>query len=212
MRFHDRTDAGRRLAEQVVALNLVDPIVLALPRGGVPVAAEVASALDAPLEVFVARKIGAPRQPEFGMGAIAEGDVVVVNEEAVRMLDVPPAKFDAVVERERGELQRRVRLYRGDRSLPELTGREVVLVDDGLATGVTAEASLRALRMQDPARLVLAVPVCTPDTADRLRAIADDVVSVVSTEHVSAVGQWYADFSQVSDNTVVRLLRRSSPA
>ncbi len=202
--FRDRADAGERLAA-ALAGPWHDPIVLALPRGGVPVAAEVAAALDAPLEVFVARKIGAPGHAELGIGAIAEGDVVVTND-TVRMLRVSADDLAGRIESEREELLRRVERYRGDRPLPEVHGRDVILVDDGLATGVTAEASLRSLRARQAARLVLAVPVGARETVERLGAVADAVVCVEQPRHFQAVGQWYGDFTPTTDDEVVRHL------
>ncbi len=206
MRFRDRAEGGRRLAERLRPLGLVDPVVLALPRGGVPVAAEVAAALDAPFDVFVARKIGAPGQPEYGIGALAEGGAVVANEVAVRAMGLGHETWDRLVALERHELDRRVHRYRGTRALPDLAGREVVLVDDGLATGVTATAALHALRAHRPRRLVLAVPVCAPESASRLAAIADDVVSVMAPRDFAAVGQFYETFGQTSDDEVLALL------
>jgi putative phosphoribosyl transferase len=206
MPFRDRADAGRRLAERLLPLGLADPLVLALPRGGVPVGCEVAAALHAPLEVFVARKVGAPGQRELGIGAIAEGGEVVLNHDALRMFDLAPGRLDRLIAAERAELDRRVRHYRGERALPDLRARDVVLVDDGLATGVTAEASLRALAAMSPRRLLLAVPVCAPSTAARLRALADGVVWVEAPPDFYAVGQWYDRFDQTSDEEVLRLL------
>jgi putative phosphoribosyl transferase len=203
-RFADRVAAGAELADHLPG-DLVDPIVLALPRGGVPVARQVADRLGAPLEVFVARKIGAPGHAELGIGAIAEGGAVVTNE-LVRTLGLSDAAFDDLAGRAREELRRRVDRYRGGRPLPPLRARDVVLVDDGLATGVTAEAALRSLRAQAPRRLLLAVPVSSPDTARRLVPPADEVISVVSTDDLVAVGLWYEDFRQTTDDEVLALL------
>ena len=212
MRFRDRREAGRLIAEAVAPLDLADPIVLALPRGGVPVAYEVARALGAPLDVFVVRKVGAPQQPEYGIGAIAEGDGVVASPAALRMLRLTTDDWDALVARERAELTRRVRRYRGDRELPNLAGRDVVLVDDGLATGVTAEAAVRSLRRMGPRRLVLAAPVCARETAARLGSLADDVVCIAAPAEFRAVGMWYRDFRQTSDDEVLELLDRAANA
>ena len=210
MRFRDRAEAGRRLADVVARLDLSAPIVLALPRGGVPVAHEVARALGAPLEVFVARKVGAPGHAELGVGALAEGGGLVVDRPAVLALRISSEAYERTVEAERRELARRVERYRGDRPLPELEGRDVVLVDDGVATGVTAEAALRALRDRGPRSLVLAVPVGAPETAARLRRIADHVVCVQEPRGFRAVGQFYDRFDQTSDDEVLRLLAEAA--
>lgn len=209
MRFRDRTDAGRRLAECLLPYRLRRPVVLALPRGGVPVAVEVARALDAPLDVFVARKVGAPDNPEYGIGAVAEGDGVVANLAVLRSLGLSSQAWGELVAAERAELARRVERYRGARPLPALRGRDVVLVDDGLATGVTAEAALVALRTFEPSRLVLAVPTCARETANRLAATVDDVVCAVSPDPFHAVGQSYERFDQVTDEEVIALLRHA---
>lgn len=203
--FDDRADAGRRLAVVLQVRRLADPVVLALPRGGVPVAVEVAEALGAPLEVFVSRKVGAPGQPELGIGAVAEGGGAVVDQRTVRQLQVSDATFADLVDRARQELVRRVATYRGDRPLPALSGRDVVVVDDGLATGVTAEAALVALRSHEPRTLLLAVPVCPPDTAARLGRLAE-IVALATPEGFMAVGAWYRDFTQVTDDEVLTLV------
>lgn len=215
MLFRDRRDAGRQLAQRLTVEPLgplTAPIVLALPRGGVPVAAEVAAALDVPLDVFVARKIGAPGREELGVGAIAEGSDDVVVSGTARALALDASEMDALAGRERVELDRRVERYRQGRQLPRLTGRDVILVDDGLATGVTAEAALRALRRHEPHRLVLAVPVCAPDTRNRLVAIADHILCLAAPPQFAAVGAWYANFDQTPDEEVAELLSRSRSA
>ena len=189
-------------------LGLADPVVLALPRGGVPVGYAVATALGATLEVFVARKVGAPRHPEYGIGAVAEGDGVVATE-AVASLGITASRFAELACAERREVERRVRRYRGSRPLPGVVGRDVVLVDDGLATGVTAEAALRALRAMRPRRLVLAAPVCSPAAAQSLAALADDVVCVLIPSDFHSVGGFYRTFKQASDDEVVELLERA---
>jgi putative phosphoribosyl transferase len=204
--FADRRDAGRALAQRLLTLELRDPVVLALPRGGVPVAYEVARGLDAALDVFVVRKVGAPQQPEYGVGAVAEGGSQVIDQRAVRALRIADDDLSRLIAHEQAEVERRVREYRGDRTLPVLRDRDVVLCDDGLATGVTAEAALRALRASSPRRLVLAAPVCAPDTADRLRALCDDVVCVDAPASFRAVGVFYDDFTQTTDDEVRRLL------
>lgn len=205
-RFLDRQQAGRALAQRLVALELQDPMVLALPRGGVPVAAEVAAATDAPLDVFVVRKIGLPGQPEFGVGAVAEGAEPLFDDAVLSRLGLARQDLADAVAREREELARRVARYRGSRPLPETTGRTVVLVDDGLATGVTARAALQALRRTEPARLVLAVPVCAPDAALALARDADHVVCVLQPDAFGAVGAWYDRFEQITDPQVLELL------
>lgn len=209
MRFDDRRDAGRQLAERLTELRLDQPLVLALPRGGVPVAYEIAAALAAPLEVFVARKIGAPGHPELGIAAIAEGLDEPVRTPLVAQLGLTPPDLEDLAAREGATLARRVSRYRADRPLPELGERDVVLVDDGLATGVTAEAALRALRRRHPRRLILAVPVCSTDTADRLRSVADDVMCLFSPDAMHAVGMWYRNFEQTTDTEVLDLLDQS---
>ena len=206
MRFTDRVDAGKRLAALLDAYAGADVVVLALPRGGVPVAAEIARALGAPLDVLGVRKLGAPQQPEFGIGAIAEGGVRVVDRESAAMAGLGEQDIAAIERRERAELQRRVHEYRGDRGLPELAGRTVIVVDDGLATGVTARAACRAIRSHGPARLSLAVPVAPPRSGEALRSEADDVVVVQTPASLVSVGGWYDVFDQVSDVEVLRLL------
>lgn len=212
MRFRDRYDAGRQLAARLDAYRYEKVLVLGVPRGGVEVAYEVARALDAPLDVVVARKIGAPFQPELGVGAIAEDGLPVFDQAALRALRLSAEDLAPVVAREREELRRRVQRYRQGRAAPQVQDRTVLLVDDGLATGVTAHAALRALARRQPQRLVLAVPVCAPDTARRLREDADDVVCVICPRRFAAVGSWYEDFRQTSDETVLGLLERARRA
>ena len=211
-RFRDRSDAGRQLAERLRKVSLTDPIVLGLPRGGVPVAWEVADLLKAPLDVFVARKIGVPGFEEFGIAAIAEGsDELIVGATATR-LGYEVDRIIALAEAERPELYRRVEAYRHGRALPELAGHDVILVDDGLATGVTAEAALYALRERHPARLILAVPPCARDSAQRLAGLADQVVCVLMPTEFHAVAEWYEQFPQVTDEEVTDCLLHSETA
>lgn len=206
-RFADRRDAGRQLAERLLPRAAEDPVVLALPRGGVPVGREVALALEATLEFLAVRKLGAPHNPEYGIGAVAEDGTRVIDPEAAAVLGITGGTLDAIVERETAELRRRVATYRGERPPPDLSGRTVIVVDDGVATGLTDTAALRAVRHQGPRRTILAVPVCALDAASRLREEADEVVCLLAPELFYGVGQWYRDFSQVSDQEVVATLR-----
>ena len=211
--YRDRTDAGRRLAAALDA-HRGDPDVrvLALPRGGVPVAYEVAAALGAPLDVFVVRKLGVPGHEEYAMGAIASGDVVVLSADVVQRLGIDADAVRRVVEAERRELARRERRYRGDRPPPDVRGRTVILVDDGLATGSTMRAAIAALRQQGPARIVVAVPVAAAETCAELRGEVDDVVCPATPEPFHAVGLWYEDFSQTGDEEVRALLEHARGA
>jgi len=207
MRFRDRTDAGQQLAKRLSRFaNRSDVVVLALPRGGVPVGYEVARALHAPLDVFLVRKLGLPGHEELAMGAIATGGVRVVNDEVVRRLGVPEAMIDEVAAEELKELKRRERSYRADRSAPNVKDRTVILVDDGLATGSTMRAAVAALRLLHPAWIVVAVPVGAADTCATLAEEADEVVCVSMPEPFYAVGSWYEDFGQTSDDEVRALL------
>jgi predicted phosphoribosyltransferase len=205
-RFVDRRDAGRQLAERLLPLAVEHPVVVALPRGGVPVAREVALALGAPLDILAVRKLGAPHNPEYGIGAVAEDGTRVVDPEALSVLAVDGGELAQIVEREIAELRRRVTVYRGDRPPLELAGRTAIVVDDGIATGVTDAAALRALRRRDPTRLVLAVPVCAPDSAARLHEQADEILCLRAPVPFYGIGQWYRDFSQVSDEEVIATL------
>jgi putative phosphoribosyl transferase len=209
-RFRNRADAGRRLAAKLGAYaGRHDVIVLALPRGGVPVAAEVARALRAPLDVFVVRKLGLPGHEEYAMGAVASGGVRLLDERVIGGLGITRDQVERVTAAERVELDRRERSYRGTRPFPDLTGRTVILVDDGLATGSTMRAAVEALRREGPARLVVAVPVSAPETCDAFRDIVDEIVCAVTPELFHAVGLWYEDFSQTTDEEVRELLARA---
>src|SRR5258708_1096127 len=208
--FRDRNEAGRLLATKLAAYaNRPDVVVLALPRGGVPVAYEVAVALGAPLDVFLVRKLGVPGYEELAMGAVATGGVRVLNDQVVDRLRVPSYVIDAVAAREQQELTRRERLYRGGRPPPSVRGRTVILVDDGLATGATMHAAVKALRQQQPARIVVAVPTAATETCDELKAEADEVICAITPDPFHAVGRWYEDFSQTTDDEVRDLLARS---
>jgi putative phosphoribosyl transferase len=206
-RFADRRDAGRRLAKRLLGERVGHPVVVALPRGGVPVAREIALALDAPLEVLAVRKLGAPHNPEYGIGAVAEDGTGVIDAEAVSILGISTKAVDAILARETAELRRRLIAYRDDCPPLDLRDRTVIVVDDGVATGLTDTAALRAVRRRHPRRVILAVPVCAPDSARRLSEEADEVVCLRTPALFSGVGQWYDDFSQVSDEEVIETLR-----
>jgi predicted phosphoribosyltransferase len=214
-RFRDRTEAGRLLAERLRQYTgRDDVVVLGLPRGGVPVAFEIARALDAPLDVFLVRKLGVPGHEEYALGAIATGGTRVLNKELIESLNIPPEWIEAIDAKERRELERRERAYRDDRPPPDLAGKTVIVVDDGLATGSTMLAAVHAIRQDDPAQIVVAVPVADPDVCAALRATADEVVCLSTPQPLRAVGLWYEDFSQTTDSEVRGLLaraRRPSP-
>lgn len=207
-RFLDRVDAGRRLADRLAVGEWADhdTLVLALPRGGVEVAAPVAERLDAPLDVLVVRKIGAPGHEEFAIGAVGEGGPAIRSEDVVRRLQLTDEQWDALVEAERAEVRRRVETYRGARSPAEVEGRHVLVVDDGVATGATAAAALRVVRGRDPARMALAVPVASRAAVDALSEEADEVIALQAPADFFAVGQFYDRFDQTSDQRVVELL------
>lgn len=204
--FTDRAEAGRVLAGRVASLGLTDPVVLALPRGGVPVAHEVAERLGVPFDVLVTRKIGCPGQPELGVGAIAEGGEPVFDADLLHRLGLTERDLDTTTRRERAELARRVTAYRGDRALPPIKGRDAVVVDDGLATGGTARAALGTVRGEGASRVVLAVPIGAAQTVLELSAEADDVVVLAAPSAFRAVGQWYTHFEQLTDADVLALL------
>jgi predicted phosphoribosyltransferase len=216
MRFLDRFDAGRRLAEPLIGYaGRSDVVVLGLPRGGVPVAYEVARKLRVPLDVFLVRKLGVPGHQELAMGAIAEGGVEVLNDDLIHDLGIPQKVVQQVAVREHIELDRRDSLYRGGRSLPAVRGRIVILIDDGLATGSTMQAAVTALRRLGPSRIVVAVPVGVGETCERLRRFADEVVCLIAPEPFQAVGLWYEEFTQTTDDEAKRLLtpaERAEPA
>jgi len=211
MYYRDRSEAGQVLASKLAHhADQPDVIVLALPRGGVPVAAEVAHALHAPLDVFLVRKLGLPSHPELAMGAIASGGVRVLNDDVVRALQVPDDVIESVAAAEGEELKRRERLYRGDRPPLDVAGKTAVLVDDGLATGASMRAAVAALRQMGPERIVVAVPVGSAETCAELGHVADDVVCASMPEPFRAVGLWYEDFSQTTDEEVRELLDREA--
>lgn len=205
----DRAEGGRRLAVELAHLSDTRPVVVALPRGGVPVAAEIARAFDAPLEVLPVRKVGLPGHAELGIGAVAPGNVLILDEDAVRSFGVPEAAVQRVIEQERMELARRMQLYRGDRRLPRLDSRTVIVVDDGLATGVTARAAIAAARALGATSIVFAVPVCAPESAAELRREVDEVVCLAEPPNFRAVGLWYADFHPTTDDDVLSALQHA---
>jgi predicted phosphoribosyltransferase len=210
-RFVDRTEAGIQLAEKLTAYaGRPDVLVLALPRGGVPVAFEVSQALGVPLDVFIVRKLGVPGHEELAMGAIASGDVVCLNEEVIELVKPPLRAVQAVAVRELEELQRRERAYRDGRPPLEVRGRTVILVDDGLATGSTMKAAIAAVRRLNPDRIIVAVPAAAPSTAAEIERIADELVCVIKPDPFYAVGMCYDDFSQTTDDEVRELLRKAA--
>jgi putative phosphoribosyl transferase len=207
--FEDRRDAGRRLAGKLSRFTDERPVVFALPRGGVPVGYEISRSLGVPLDVFVSRKLGAPDQPEFGIGAVAAGGVRVLNQDVVRRLGIPDDYIEQITAQETAEVGRRLRYFRGQRPEPEVGGRTAILVDDGLATGVTARAAVESLRRRGPKRLVLAAPVCAAQTAELFESRVDDLVCLECPSDLGAIGFWYRNFEQTSDEEVVELLERA---
>ena len=210
MAFDDRSDAGRRLAKALAEYKGRGAVVLALPRGGVPVAAEVAVALDAPLDLVLVRKIGVPAEPELAMGAVVDGaaPIIVRNEGVIALSGVTADEFDATCASELAEIERRRKLYIGDRPRADIAGQIVIVVDDGIATGATTEAALRAIRNRKPKELVLAVPVAPPDTVEKLRPEVDTLICLEKPEPFGAIGYFYRDFRQVSDKEVMAILKR----
>jgi putative phosphoribosyl transferase len=212
--FADRRSAGHQLAQALLRYAGTRPVVLGLPRGGVPVAAEVAQMLDGTLDVWVVRKLGVPFQPELGMGAIAEGPAAVLDRSTLALVGITRAQLLEVARREMNEIRRRVERFRGGRTAPDLRDRTVILVDDGIATGGTMKAAIRAVRKRRPARLIVAIPVASPDVIAELRREVDDVVCLHQPDALLAIGLWYEDFHQVRDDEVVQILehaRRDEP-
>jgi len=209
--FRNRAEAGQRLAQRLLAYaGRPDVVVLGLPRGGVPVAFEVARALEVPLGVVVVRKLGVPGHKELAMGAIASGGIRVLNDDVVRHLNIPDRVIEAVTAQELRELHWRERAYRGDQPTPDVRGRAVILVDDGIATGSTMLAAIAALRTLEPARIIVAVPTAAPSTCDEIRRVADDCICEIMPEPFYAVGAWYEDFSQTTDEEVRDLLDQAT--
>jgi putative phosphoribosyl transferase len=210
MIFRDRTEAGKYLATKLLSYkDQQDVLVLALPRGGVPVAFEVAQALRLPLDIFLVRKLGVPGHEELAMGAISTGGVRVLNEDTVDYLRIPEHIIDAIAAEELKELKRRELAYRGNRPEPDVKGKTLILIDDGLATGSTIRAAAQALRQQQPARIIVAVPVSAPQTCDEYRIGVDEIICAVTPEPFLGVGMWYLDFSQTTDEEVRDLLERA---
>lgn len=206
--FQNRVDAGRHLAVELHAYaGRDDVVVLGLPRGGIPVACEVARALGVPLDCLVVRKLGVPGQEELAMGAVASGGVRVLNHHVIATAGVPPSVLAQVVRAKTAEVEARERLFRNDKPPPDVTGRTVILVDDGIATGATIRAAAMALRQLDPARIVIAVPVAAPECADELADVADEFVCLLTPDNFLGVGRWYDDFSQVTDDQVREILQ-----
>lgn len=210
MSFRNRSEAGRKLAARLASYKDRQPVILALPRGGVAVAGEVAAALDAPLDLVLVRKIGVPSQPELAMGAIVDGGspVIVRNEDVIRLAGVDERDFQAVCDREFAEIERRRRLYLGDRNPVDVKARVAIVVDDGIATGATARAALRAIRMHEPKKLILAVPVGPADTIEAMREEAGEVICLEIYENFGAIGYFYDDFRQITDQEVINILAR----
>lgn len=207
--FRDRSDAGRALAAELHSYRADRPVVLALPRGGVPVGYEIARTLHVPLDVWVVRKVGVPWHPELGVGAVAEGGYVYLNQDILDHVSLSRDDVAEVVRAKQREVEERVRLFRGNRPAPVLRDRAVILVDDGIATGGTVRAAVRSIRAQDPKAIILAVPVASPDTIEALASDVERVVCLQAPENLYAIGLWYRDFTQVSDDEVVRLLERA---
>ncbi|HEY7646085.1 MAG TPA: phosphoribosyltransferase family protein [Hyphomicrobiales bacterium] len=210
MSFRDRQDAGRKLAARLYRYKDEHPVILALPRGGVPVAAEVAAELDAPLDLILVRKIGLPWQPELAMGAVVDGGapLVVRNESVIRRAGIADAEFKRICDEELSEIERRRRLYLGDRKRPDIAGRTAIIVDDGVATGATTRAALRAARRRNPKALILATPVGPTEVLAEMREEADEVICLEEHEHFGAIGLYYSDFRQMDDQDVIDLLAR----
>ena len=206
-RFRDRSEAGRLLADRLLPYRGSAPIVLALPRGGVPVGLEISRTLEAPLDIFIVRKLGAPEQAELGIGAVAQGGTRVLNERILEYLQVSEEYLDRVTRREQAEVERRLKLLRGGLPPPEMRDRTLILVDDGLATGMTAMAAVAAIREYEPRKIVLAVPVCAAQTAETMGREVDGFVSLEAPASLQAIGLWYENFEQVSDDEVILLLK-----
>lgn len=209
MVFENRQEAGKKLASELLKFRKENPYVLAMPRGGVPIGFEVAQVLQAPLDVIVVRKIGLSSNPEFGIGAIAEGGVRVLDQTTIGVIGIDEEEIKDTIKLEEEELKRRVQVYREEASLPDLTGKTAILVDDGMATGVTAKAAIKAVKKLNPKKIVLASPVCALDTVEGLKKKVDEVICLATPFEFSAVGVWYKNFTQISDEEVVEWLRKA---
>ncbi|MCK5471782.1 phosphoribosyltransferase [Candidatus Gracilibacteria bacterium] len=209
MQFSDRTAAGKLLAEKLADFRGTETLVLALPRGGVVVGFEIARKLNTPLEVLVARKLGAPGNPEFGFGAIARENTVFLDEQTVKLLGLAKEQIDEIIARENLELKRREKLYCGERKFPALAGKTVILVDDGIATGVTVKVALKFIRKQNPARIILAVPVLAAESIEIFEPEVDGIIYLQAPTHLGAVGAWYDSFPQNTDTEIIELLTKS---
>jgi putative phosphoribosyl transferase len=210
MPFKDRSDAGRKLAKALAGYKDQHPVILALPRGGVPVAAEVAAALHAPLDLILVRKIGVPIQPELAMGAVVDGGapIIVRNEDVIRLAGIDETEFKAICDSELAEIERRRQRYLGGRERINIDGKTAIVIDDGIATGATTRAALRATRMRNPKKLVLAVPVAPTDSLAALRSDADEVICLEDHEFFGAIGFYYRNFNQIADDEVIEMLKR----
>lgn len=209
MVFENRQEAGKKIASELLGYRRKEPFVLAMPRGGVPIGFEVARVLHAPLDVIVVRKIGLSGNKEFGIGAIAEGGVQVLDNTTAQILGIDEEEIKGTIKVEEEELKRRVALYREGKSLPDLTGKSVILVDDGMATGVTAKVAIQAVKKLNPKKIVLATPVCALDTAKGLKKYVDKLICLAAPLEFTAVGVWYKDFAQVTDQEVIEMLKKS---
>ena len=204
--LYDRAEAGRELARLLKSYEKETPIILGMPRGGVVVAYEIASLLHAPLDVIVTRKIGAPNQPEFAIGAIAPGDIVLLNKEVIKDIQLSNTEIQSLIDNETQEMKRRLQLYRSNRPALDVKNKTVIVVDDGLATGLTALAAIRSLRQWHPKKIILAIGACARDSAKRLQQEVDELICLLTPEPFYAVGQWYRYFDQTTDKEVIRLL------
>lgn len=212
MVFENRQEAGKKLAAQVFKYRKENPFILAMPRGGVPIGYEVAEVLQAPLDVIVVRKIGLSSNREFGIGAIAEGGIRVLDQTSIEVLGIDDSELEDTITLEEKELQRRVEIYRGGKPLPNLEGKTAILVDDGMATGITAKAAITSVKKLNPKKIILATPVCVLDTVESLKDRVDDVICLSTPYEFMAVGLWYRDFKQVSDEEVIGLLKKAKKA